>query len=1136
MSREHFATRVANELIAQLERGTAPFQLPWSPSGVLPINPTTEKRYRGVNAFYLFAQGRADPRWLTYRQAESIGAQVRRGEKGTPIQYWKFNDERVAKDSQGRPIVDEAGNKKRVAVALARPQVFTAVVFNAEQVDGMPALPARVVGWDPCQRAEEVLVGSGARIDHGARDRAFYRLNTDTIHLPQRDQFHSREGYYATALHELGHWTGHPTRLHRDLAHPFGSEGYAREELRAEIASLLLGYELGVGHDHQSHASYVANWISVLKRDPLEIVRAAADAEKITDYVLGLVQTQRLDRASSQQAEGRAGASASAANSVVHFWKPEPVGSEIGPECLSFEYPARFVVDGRTFQTLEHYVLFEQARLAGSDELAAQVLRATDPTDIKALGRMLPHSDESRQDERVIDAVLGGNAAKFRQNEPLLQYLIGTGDKVLAACSTDQHWGIGLVAADPRARDRTRWRGDNLLGFALMAVRGQLRLEQVAQTGLHEDVFQHAGLRCTVKDQRSALSGDTWLTGYVDLPAQHPLHGHDFLEDGSHGIFVRKGFSDCERTEVGEWRVGFDSAGQPDVVRAEFVGYVREVAEQLADRARQRDAATVEEWFFVHAGLRCAITRETGSEGALLEGHVDLPRGHADHGRELRHDESSRTSMRTLGSPLPSGLWRVSFPITCFSPDTGPIHSPEMALREVLNSYPELREAMFAEVRGAAEQLAARASQQDEEAMRKQRETTQVSPARHWLAVPYAERKEAQASGARWDTGARCWYAPKGADLAQLGRWEPGPATDYAPALEAREEFAQVLRDLGCLVSGDHPIMDGRPHRLPTHGDRRNEKAGFYIASNVGIPSGFAQDNRTGQTSKWVAKGHRLNQAERAQAHAAALREQEERERERKRLHAETAEYLERRLATFVAPAVTTPYLASKGVQSFDGVFTDRNGSLMVVPGYDASGKLWTLQYIQPDGTKRFARNSRQAGCCHPIGGWQAVASAPLLILAEGYSTAATIAQVLQRPTIACFNAANLVQVARDLHARFPNKSVLIAADDDRELEERNRERFGSRPNNNPGQFYAHQAADAVGGLVATPVFAPGEDELTDFNDLANRSVFGRDAVERQLKAAMASLQRERSQAQVNARAQPQQQLRRAGAARARHH
>jgi phage/plasmid primase-like uncharacterized protein len=624
------------------------------------------------------------------------------------------------------------------------------------------------------------------------------------------------------------------------------------------------------------------------------------------------------------------------------------------------------------------------------------------------------------------------------------------------------------------------------------------------------EVFEHGGLRCTVETWRSAVSGDTWLTGHVDLPAEHPLHGYDFANSAStdSGIVVPRAISLSERTEAGAWRVGLDSASQPDVVRAEFIGHVRELAAQLADCATQQAAASSEEVFFEHAGLRCSVSREPREEAAYIVGHIELPRGHPDSGKDWGHFTGWFS-----GSAYPhvamraSGECRVSFDLADVSPASGHPDAHELPLRELFRQDRALRDHVVDAVKVAAAQLAGRAGQQDEVTMHAL-PARPVSLARHWLAVPYEERAEANARGAAWDREAKCWYAPSGADLEKLARWEPGPATDHAPALGARDEFAEVLRDLGCQLSGDHPIMDGRPHRIRTQGDRASEKAGFYVAALTGVPSGYAVDNRTGETITWRAKGFHLTSAERAQARAEALRAQEERDRERERMHARTAEFLAQRLEEFLVMKTPTPYLAAKGVQPSAGAFTDREGRLTVVPGYDVTGKLWTLQYIQPDGSKRFSRNARQAGCCHPVGGWSAVAQAPLLILAEGYSTAATIAQVLGRPTVACFNASNLVAVADGLRARFPSKSILIAADDDRKL--------ALERGKNPGLEYARKAAAAVDGGVVKPVFAVGDEASTDFNDLA-RSSLGTDAVKQQLEAAITALKKERDHAKQRA-------------------
>ena len=284
--RKPFNEEVADRLVEQIKSGTAPWQQPWEAGEeVLPHNASTGNRYKGFNAVWLMAQGRGDSRWMTYKQAQEIGAQVRAGEHGTTILYWKFDETRARKDEQGKIVKDSEGKTVYQTVRLEKPRAFYATVFNAEQIDGLPPKVARTQEWDPIKRAEGILEATGARIMHKAGNEAYYSPTRDVIVLPERYQFTERSGYYATALHEVGHWTGHSSRLDRDLSHPFGSDGYAKEELRAEIASMILGTDVGTGHDPSRHAAYVGSWIKAIRDDPNVLQRAAADAEKIVSFI-----------------------------------------------------------------------------------------------------------------------------------------------------------------------------------------------------------------------------------------------------------------------------------------------------------------------------------------------------------------------------------------------------------------------------------------------------------------------------------------------------------------------------------------------------------------------------------------------------------------------------------------------------------------------------------------------------------------------------------------------------------------------------------------------------------------------------------------------------------------------------------
>lgn len=305
-----YSEKVAHEMIERIKAGTAPWQKPWeageAPDG--PFNPTTGRSYSGGNAFWLEVnQPGDDPRWMTYKQAQDINAQVLKGEKGTQIERWVFDKNELVKDQNGKPVLDENGKKQYDKVPLDHPYGTVHTVFNAEQIEGLEPYQRPVQSpsdeFERHELAERILQGSGADIRHDQADKAFYRPSTDKIHLPAREQFLSQEAYYSTALHELGHWTGHESRLDRDLVNRFGSQDYAREELRAEMASTMLSREIGIEHNPDQHAAYIGSWIKVLKEDPRELYRAARDAEQMKAYVLEAEKTASQEYCSAAKEE-----------------------------------------------------------------------------------------------------------------------------------------------------------------------------------------------------------------------------------------------------------------------------------------------------------------------------------------------------------------------------------------------------------------------------------------------------------------------------------------------------------------------------------------------------------------------------------------------------------------------------------------------------------------------------------------------------------------------------------------------------------------------------------------------------------------------------------------------------------------
>ena len=389
------------------------------------------------------------------------------------------------------------------------------------------------------------------------------------------------------------------------------------------------------------------------------------------------------------------------------------------------------------------------------------------------------------------------------------------------------------------------------------------------------------------------------------------------------------------------------------------------------------------------------------------------------------------------------------------------------------------------------------AMKQEEVSMSQVRDSERV-----YLAVSYNERDAARAAGAKWDSIAKSWYAGPQADMEQLKRWLPeNVKSEQLPAMTPREEFAEALRSVGCIVEGAHPLMDGAAHRIRTEGDRAGASSGFYVAYMDGRPAGYVKNNRTGEEVRWKTQGAFISQQDKAAFQAECARKQQERAKELLLEHEKTAERVAGQLS-WMKQDVPTPYLDRKGLAPRRGVFLATDGKTTCIPAVDADGKLWSMQYIQEDGTKRFAKNSRKEGCFHPVGGMDALRTAPAIVIAEGYATAGSISDAIGHATVAAFDSGNLMAVATALKDKYPDKAVIIAGDDDLHLLNHPKVRA------NPGREKAEKAAQAVGGKAVFPVFAPGEREkdmagFTDFNDLAQKSRLGMASVARQLKPAI---------------------------------
>jgi antirestriction protein ArdC len=295
------ATRITQEIIARLESGTKPWIKPWRGVPVSRPLRACGIPYRGMNVFWLWMVadmcGYASPFWMTYNQAKELGAQVRKGEKSTIAIFYKSYTKEVEAPETG----EKTDESRRVLKAYP--------VFNADQVEGLPERfhPAATLEVVEPEGRQAELDSFFARIPAVLRhqgDEAYYEPVADRVTMPPAHLFSGFDHYYATLAHELSHWTGHASRLDRNLKNRFGSAAYAAEELIAELSSAMLGAELGLPVTHlDSHASYIEHWLKLLKQDDRAILTAAAKAEEASRLLLRLAGRASADDADEASAD-----------------------------------------------------------------------------------------------------------------------------------------------------------------------------------------------------------------------------------------------------------------------------------------------------------------------------------------------------------------------------------------------------------------------------------------------------------------------------------------------------------------------------------------------------------------------------------------------------------------------------------------------------------------------------------------------------------------------------------------------------------------------------------------------------------------------------------------------------------------
>jgi antirestriction protein ArdC len=285
--------RVTDQIVASLETGIRPWMKPWS--GEHAAGRITRPLrgngipYQGINVLMLWGaameKGYSAPIWMTFKQALELGGAVRKGEHGSLVVYASTFSRTEANEATGEESARDI------------PFLKSYTVFNAEQIDGLPAhfLAPAAPRLDPVQRidhAERFFATTGATVRYGG-DRAYYSISTDHVQMPHFEAFRDAESFYATLAHEETHWTRHSSRLNREFGRKrFGDEGYAMEELVAELGAAFLSADLDLTPEPRpDHAAYISHWLTALKNDRRAIFTAASYAQRAADFLSGKAET-----------------------------------------------------------------------------------------------------------------------------------------------------------------------------------------------------------------------------------------------------------------------------------------------------------------------------------------------------------------------------------------------------------------------------------------------------------------------------------------------------------------------------------------------------------------------------------------------------------------------------------------------------------------------------------------------------------------------------------------------------------------------------------------------------------------------------------------------------------------------------
>lgn len=1089
---DEYIQKIADRLVEQIKNNEAPWQKPWEAGrsyDFVPVN-SEGKPYRGANLINLSSQatarGYTDNRWYTFAGAKKLGAKVRKGEKGTPIHYWKFHEDKIKKDENGKTVYDDKGKPVKVRVELEHPRVFYAHVFNAEQIDGIPEkeYTAPVMEeWERHQRCESIVENYDVEVIHKPQDRAYYHPYLDHVVMPERSQFKSADLYYATLLHELGHSTGHESRLNRDMSGGFGSEQYAKEELRAEIASMMLGQELQIGHDPSQHIAYLESWAKAVKEDPKEIFKAVKDADKITQHLLS------FDKERDRSAESDIAKEA------------EATKEDLGADYDDFALVAELSKHDRAVDTYNTLADYAQAE--------GNYVMKLNPTDSDNTYEA-KYYDEGQYTGISTEIRLEHGFARTRFNNEFIS------EDWSIEPSVQKEW-LGRAFELRNNPDRSA-EGD-ITKEARFAVSD---FDHTAYTPYEEQLVNGVLIEDKETGEHYALMNIVDSTGYdpnrplEDYPdgsiysvaEYYPSkdawqsRSQDTLVEQSHAVLNKLGANpNSKDAELKEFARQFAHNGSSDAGKAVDVvsNLSKEKVQSLINREgidlnpdAQKIVASLKEAEFSQKTI------------ARIEAQS------LDTTSQLNHTFGSDLALEDKIAVYADEIKRYA---------GNDADKADFAISKLEASFGHnLDNKIEAEIEAQTPQMGLPPNQEQNQVQEQQTEAT-IATQNTYLYVPFEEKDEAKALGAKWDKENKLWYAPQGTDLDKFSKWRdaPAPQASIGTSLSPEDEFAQYLESQGVVVKAGHPKLDGKWHRLPMAGDKKgNLNASYVVHTDNGIPRGYFKDFHSGFEEKWVSE---QRTGDRVRASSFDLEKVRAEAEARQQAEYDEAGDIASKLYAVAEPAnASHKYLGNKSVTPEGGLMAvpsndklpeelksklvigndwreamalrkDPNEERIVMtkgdillPVQNKDGDIRTVQTIAENGFKGFLKGGEKAGNYTTIG--EIEPDKPFMIV-EGWATGKTINEQTKIPVVVAFDKGNLTAVAKTMREEHPNSRIYFGADNDHQQEAKYKAegRTGVGGELNGGIEKANEASERIGGHVLIPQFEP-TDKGSDWNDI----------------------------------------------------